>query len=127
MMSNRIAAGCSEMVSNDATINTESISIDPDIRHREWGWVLRNPAITPPPESLVETSQQAAWSESGRLVSVSIHSPVVMELFVEEQEADIERLRSDLEALTMKRAKQAKAMTMEQAEIERLRSALEAM
>jgi hypothetical protein len=73
-MSDSIAAGCGEMVSNDSTMDGELISIDPDIRNREWGPILRNPAITPPPllslppsESLVETSQLLSGGLSGGL------------------------------------------------------------
>ena len=68
-----MAAGGGKMVSNDCTMDGELISIDPDIRHREWEPILRNPAITPPPllplppsESLVETSQLAALDQDSK-------------------------------------------------------------
>jgi hypothetical protein len=126
-MSNPIAAGCSEMVSDDIAMDGASITIDSDIHHRDWGPVLRNPALTPPPESLVETSKKAARSESARLVADSNRNPVTRDLIIEEQQAEIEKLRSALEAMTMKQAEQAETMTMEQAETERLRAALEGM
>jgi hypothetical protein len=58
-----MAAECSEMVSNDVAVDGESVWIDPDLRDRDWGPILRNSAFTtppPPPGSLVETSQLAA-------------------------------------------------------------------
>jgi hypothetical protein len=112
---NSIAAECSEMVSNDVAVDGDWVSIDPDIRHRDWSPVLRNPALTPPPESLVE-------SESARLVPKQ--SPLAGELLTEEQQADIEKLRSNLQVMTIE---QAEKMTRGQAEIVQLRAELEAM
>jgi hypothetical protein len=41
-----MATGCGEMVSNDSAVDgEESVSIDPDIRNRDWGLILRNPAF----------------------------------------------------------------------------------
>jgi hypothetical protein len=103
------------MVSNDVAVDGDWVSIDPDIRHRDWSPVLRNPALTPPPESLVE-------SESARLVPKQ--SPLAGELLTEEQQADIEKLRSNLQVMTIE---QAEKMTRGQAEIVQLRAELEAM
>jgi HAMP domain-containing protein len=116
-MSNPIDAGCSEMVSNDVAVDGESVSIDPDIPRRDWRPVLRKPSLTPPPESLVE-------SESARLVAVPNHSPLASELLIEEQQAEIEKLRSAMQVMTIE---QTKRMTVRQAEIEELRTALAAM
>jgi hypothetical protein len=62
-----------------------------------------------------ETSHQAARSESACLVAVHKHSPPASELLIEEQQVEIEKLRSALEAMPME---QAETMTMGQAENE---------
>jgi hypothetical protein len=46
-MNKSIDAGCSEMVSNDVAVDGESVSIDPDIRRREWDPSLRILPISP--------------------------------------------------------------------------------
>jgi HAMP domain-containing protein len=119
-MSNPIDAGCSEMVSNDVVVDGESVSIDPDIPRRDWNPVLRNPSLTPPPESLVE-------SESARLVAVPNRSPLASELLIEEQQAEIVKLRSAMQAMKIQQNETMETVAVGQAEIEELRTALGAM
>jgi hypothetical protein len=49
-------------------------------------------------------TSQYARSKSAYLVTVSNQSPIARDLFIEQKEAEIERFRSDLGALTMERA-----------------------
>ena len=93
-----MAAGCSEMVSNDCTMDGELISIDPDMRNREWTPILRNPAITPPPpppppESLVETSQLDEFDQDSKQAArLSDASEVPIKKLTQMSPVDLNRL-----------------------------------
>jgi hypothetical protein len=67
-MSNPIAAGCSEMVSDDIAMDGESSTIDSDIHHREWDPSLRILPISPtdhrslPTEASTAQYFEAVWN-----------------------------------------------------------------
>jgi hypothetical protein len=46
-MSNLVATGCSEMPSDDISMDGESVTIDSDTRNREWDPSLRILPISP--------------------------------------------------------------------------------